>query len=328
MALVSAGCTTVAVVGIILSIMMAVPAALPVPAWGGVIAVCAAIVTRGTSRLASRLLGHFFLCESRAKLSDESLVRGSIELGLIFVVGTVVIWVAMALPETRWSLLTIPFLVTLFPAVQQLIKPWLVVMTMHTAGGSDAACESKLRQLQSLADDLAMTAGIRPARLAMIRGDLTNAFAIGLGISTWIIVGQGLLRHLQCSEVKALVAHEVAHLACGHARKFFLVSSVNATGFVLVLSGVFHLWDLGQAIPGALLAMLGGMVFMGAVPGWVRRRQEYEADQLSAVLVRDRALVVRALDSLTQAAGIDPKRESLFYPSIASRKEALAEPIA
>ncbi len=60
-----------------------------------------------------------------------------IGLGLTIVAGTAATWVATALPDTRWALLAVPFLVTLFPAVQQFVKPWLVVLTMQTLKESD-----------------------------------------------------------------------------------------------------------------------------------------------------------------------------------------------
>jgi len=194
----------------------------------------------------------------------------------------------------------------------------------------------RLRRLAGLAD-------IPVPQLAIAETDAANAFAVGLSQRNSVIVlTSGLREQLEPSELEAVLAHEIAHIANRDAAVLTAVAGPRVLGETMIggpgstyLGLVwFVIWPLG--IP---IYALGTLLTLT-----VSRYREYAADRGSALLTGAPAQLMSALQKLASAAGEIPHADlrtanvfcivsteavmlELFadHPPLAKRLAALAE---
>jgi Zn-dependent protease with chaperone function len=129
---------------------------------------------------------------------------------------------------------------------------------------------------------------------------------------------------MEARELKAILAHELAHVLRSDVTLYLATATVAGTCYALFLPMVFRLWEGGALLSGTVAAALLGALCFGAVPGWVSRRAEYGADALATSLMDgDGRGLASALASLARLKGDSPSQESLTHPSVASRIRAL-----
>jgi heat shock protein HtpX len=160
-------------------------------------------------------------------------------------------------------------------------------------------------ELFQLIRRLAALADIPVPRVAIAETDAANAFAVGLSQrSSVIVLTSGLRRGLARSELEAVLAHEIAHIANRDAAVLTAVAGPRVLGQIMVggpgstLLGLVWLfiWPLGIPIyvVGSLLTLT------------VSRYREYVADRGSALLTGAPAQLMSALQKLTSGAGEIP----------------------
>ena len=191
-------------------------------------------------------------------------------------------------------------------------------------------------------------AGIGMPEVGIFEGD-PNAFATGaFKNSAMVAVSTGLLRSMTRDEVKAVIGHEVAHIANGDMVTMTLIQGVMNT-FVVFLSRV-----IGYAVDGFLnknsersgpgigyyvttIVLDIVLGFLAAiVVAWFSRQREFRADAGSAQLMGARQPMINALARLggvhagelpksMQAMGITGNIGKLFstHPPIEERIAAL-----
>lgn len=81
------------------------------------------------------------------------------------------------------------------------------------------------RQLSTIVETLALTAGIQVPKIGIIESRARNAFACGLHAdNAVVVVTRGLLETLNRDELEAVIAHEVTHIMNGDIR---LIAAAN-----------------------------------------------------------------------------------------------------
>ena len=221
-----------------------------------------------------------------------------------------------------------------------------VSMKCRTIDGTEGDAE---RWLVSTVRDLARQAGLKPPEVAIYPGE-ANAFATGaFKNSALVAVSTKIMEQMSREELKAVLGHEMSHVANGDMVTLTLVQGVlNAC--VLFLARV-----IGYVAEGAISGDRGRRRGTGAIYWLVyylmqfllgigaalvvnafSRRREYAADRGSAELLVSPAPMIAALrrlgnlqpgvlpDSL-KAMGISGKHASLFatHPSLEDRIAAL-----
>lgn len=201
--------------------------------------------------------------------------------------------------------------------------------------------------------DLAKKSGIGMPEVAIYPSDDMNAFATGMNRNNALVaVSTGLLRRMDREQVRAVLAHEVGHIANGDMITLALIQGV-VNVFVLFLSRVVgHLVDrvvfrneqghgpafwITTILAEILLAILASIIVF-----WFSRRREYRADASAASLVGKKPMI-GALEALKAsvrmphlpdemaAFGISGGRKkglaALFatHPDLDDRISALAE---
>ena len=160
--------------------------------------------------------------------------------------------------------------------------------------------------------ELARDAGIKTPEVGIFPAQQSNAFATGWNRDDALVaVSAGLLNRMRPEEVRAVLAHEIGHVANGDMVTLALVQGVVNT-FVIVLSRVVgHLVDRavfkterGHGPAFYLTSILAQLVFgilASLVVFWFSRHREFRADAGGADLA-GREKMVAALQRLQRTA--------------------------
>ena len=143
--------------------------------------------------------------------------------------------------------------------------------------------------------------------------NLRNAYANG----TTIEIGQPVLDRLDGVSIKAVFAHELAHINRNHSsKKGRLLFAVLLAG--VLLSGVLYCFSpLGSSLftCSALLILIG---FMGIAMPFISWPLEYEADLMADQCVKQGALA-SSLNTIAALRNMDVTRDFYGHPSINKR---------
>jgi len=164
------------------------------------------------------------------------------------------------------------------------------------------------RWLVRTVSELATKSNIGMPEVAIFPADDMNAFATGMNRNKALVaVSAGLLRKMDRDQVKAVLAHEVAHAANGDMITLALIQGVVNT-FVLFLSRVIgHTIDrvvfknerghgpafwITTIIAEIVLAILASLIVF-----YFSRKREYKADSGAAAMVGKKPMI-GALEAL------------------------------
>ncbi|QFU00967.1 Protease HtpX [Halomonas sp. THAF5a] len=154
--------------------------------------------------------------------------------------------------------------------------------------------------------ELARDAGIKMPEVGIFPAQQSNAFATGWNKDDALVaVSAGLLNRMRPEEVRAVLAHEIGHVANGDMVTLALVQGVLNTFVMFFARVVAHLIDgfLKSRSDGE-----GGLGFMGyfavvmvaevvfgliasAIVAWFSRFREYRADSAGAQLAGSGAMI-------------------------------------
>ncbi|MBQ9241129.1 MAG: protease HtpX [Duodenibacillus sp.] len=157
--------------------------------------------------------------------------------------------------------------------------------------------------------ELSEKAGVKMPEVGIYDGE-PNAFATGASKNASLVcVSTGLLRMMNKNEVKAVLGHEMSHVANGDMVTLTLIQGVMNT-FVIFVSRLVG-WVVDRQIlrneddgPGAgyyITSLVMDLVFgvlAGMVVAWFSRYREYRADEGSARLLGNPQHMIEALQRL------------------------------
>lgn len=174
--------------------------------------------------------------------------------------------------------------------------------------GSDTR-KQQVEAMEAMLDELCARAGCEhPPLYVQPRNHDLNAFACGLARAGWCItVTAGAMDRLDEREMKALLGHEIAHLACGDTRTSTLIcayvaglASLATLGLVMAAAGRGSRGSLPFLFLGLVVLLAGaiGVAVSQLLEAALSRRQEYRADAESVRLTGDPAGMVSLLATL------------------------------
>lgn len=206
------------------------------------------------------------------------------------------------------------------------------------------------RWLVATVEDLARRANIKTPEVAVYSGD-ANAFATGaFRNSALVAVSDGIMEQMTKEELRAVLGHEISHVANGDMVTLTLVQGV-LNAFVLFFSRVIAtiLANAGNG-DGERRRSNGGMYFLtvmvlqtvlgvlaSLIVFWFSRKREYAADAGSAKLLGSPSSMIAALrrlgnlqpgvlpDSLKAMGIAEGRRTSIWstHPALDDRIAAL-----
>ena len=181
--------------------------------------------------------------------------------------------------------------------------------------GTQVIAQPRTRQEQWLlhtVEELANKAGIGMPEVGIFPANEANAFATGWNRNNALVaVSQGLLNNFSQDEVKAVLAHEIGHVANGDMVTMALLQGVVNT-FVMFFARIIGDFvdrvllknEDGRGI-GYFVATIAAELVLGLLASiivmWFSRRREFRADEAGATLA-DRGAMIRALQRLQAEA--------------------------
>ncbi|MEY2341883.1 M48 family metalloprotease [Acidithiobacillus sp. IBUN Pt1247-S3] len=138
---------------------------------------------------------------------------------------------------------------------------------------------------KKIASNLAQRLGMREPELYSFAGTGPNALVLSLGRQrAWLLFSSSLLQSASDAELRAVVAHEMAHIYSGDMLSMQLLQGttiVFAFAFAQVLATLFHAQQPMRAL---LILVLQALFFLfSLLPiAWFSRRREYAADRFAA----------------------------------------------
>ncbi|HEY9051738.1 MAG TPA: zinc metalloprotease HtpX [Gammaproteobacteria bacterium] len=180
----------------------------------------------------------------------------------------------------------------------------------------------ELPSLYQMLHTLAQRAGMQSIPVMYyLPSRVMNAFSLGTGNDTAIVVSDGLLRHLNQRELYAVLAHEISHIRNHDLMVLALAdvisrvtSLMSLTGYLLILIYIPANIFTGQPIPWFLLIVLmiapniSALLQLG-----LSRTREYVADQGAVQLTNDPQGLMAALDKIEHYQG--GWMERVFMPN-------------
>ena len=181
--------------------------------------------------------------------------------------------------------------------------------------------------------ELSQKAGIRMPEVGIFPAQQANAFATGWNRNDALVaVSEGMLQRFSPEEVRAVMAHEIGHVANGDMVTLALVQGVVNT-FVIFFSRIIgHVVDRvvfkterGYG-PGYYITSIVAQILLGilasAIVMWFSRFREYRADAAGAQLA-NRQGMVSALEHLKAETGVPnqmPESMTAFGINMGVRK--------
>ena len=197
--------------------------------------------------------------------------------------------------------------------VSLFISKWMAKMST----GTQIITQPRTRHEQWLlktVEELSREAGIKMPEVGIFPAYESNAFATGWNKNDALVaVSQGLLERFSPDEVRAVLAHEIGHVANGDMVTLALIQGVVNT-FVMFFARIFGTFvdkvilknEEGHGI-GYFVATIFAELVLGILASiivmWFSRRREFKADEAGAQLAGTGAMIA-ALQRLRAEQGV------------------------
>jgi len=193
------------------------------------------------------------------------------------------------------------------------ISKWMAKMSTSTQIISQPRTRHEQWLLQTV-EQLSREAGIKMPEVGIFPAYEANAFATGWNKNDALVaVSQGLLERFSPDEVKAVLAHEIGHVANGDMVTLALIQGVVNT-FVMFFARIIGNFvdkvifknEEGQGIAyyvATIFAELVLGILASAIVMWFSRKREFRADEAGARLAGTSAMI-GALQRLRAEQGL------------------------
>jgi heat shock protein HtpX len=193
-----------------------------------------------------------------------------------------------------------------------------LVLKMYKAQQVD---DTSAPQFYSMVRELAGTAGLPMPKVYLIDEDAPNAFATGRNPEHAAVAATtGILRTLSPSEMRGVMAHELAHVK----HRDILISTVSATmaGAVSMLANFAMMFGgrdgNGRSNPIATIAMMIlAPLAASVIQMAISRAREFEADRGGAEISGDPRALASALEKVQRYAQGRPMEVAERHPETA-----------
>ena len=255
-------------------------------------------------------------------LGHRLLIETAVLAGLVgvsIVIMTVAFLAGLAnLPH--W--LVLPFIAAIVPLYQTVVVPWMVYSRAPRLSSRN------LTDLENWLDELRVDRGLPPFAVRVQEGRLANAFATaGLGRHL-VVIGGRLIDRLDRAELRAVLAHEIAHVELRHVPRRVLpvVMAGTLLFLVCIVSFVNPLLDTEElpfVLAGVALLAVFATICHAIVPGFFMRRLEFQADRQAVGMLGDALPLANALVKLAELNGQSLDAKSMFHPTTRTRLKAI-----
>ncbi|MFI8374345.1 protease HtpX [Pseudomonas helleri] len=193
------------------------------------------------------------------------------------------------------------------------ISKWMAKMSTSTQVITQPRTRHEQWLIQTV-EQLSREAGIKMPEVGIFPAYEANAFATGWNKNDALVaVSQGLLERFSPDEVKAVLAHEIGHVANGDMVTLALIQGVVNT-FVMFFARIIGNFvdkvvfknDEGRGIAYYVATIFAELVLgflASAIVMWFSRKREFRADEAGAQLAGTTAMI-SALQRLRSEQGL------------------------
>lgn len=184
-----------------------------------------------------------------------------------------------------------------------------IVLKMY---GAREVSENEAPELHSIVEELAMNAGIKKPKVAIVESSAPNAFATGRGPKKAVVaVTTGLLGLLSRDELEGVIAHELGHVK----NRDILIGAIAATiaGAIFIIANYarfFAIFGGGGDDDGGLIGIIAMSILAPIAAMMVQmaisRSREYKADESGAKISGKPWALASALGKLQIGANARP----------------------
>jgi heat shock protein HtpX len=194
--------------------------------------------------------------------------------------------------------------------ISLLLSKWMAKMTTRAQVIAEPRTATE-RWLKDTVADLARDAKIGMPEVAVFHSPQPNAFATGWNRNSALVaVSTGLLENMRQDEVRAVLGHEIGHVANGDMVTLALIQGVVNTFVIFFARIIGYVVDrvvlkneeghgigfwVSTFVAEIVLGLLATMIVM-----WFSRRREFRADHAGASLA-GRPSMIAALERLRAA---------------------------
>ena len=219
-----------------------------------------------------------------------------------------------------WTL--IPLFAAILPLYSTFLIPWVRYLRARRLTCYDIA------HVDAWLNELCVQRGLPRFRIRIHEGGLANAFATGGLGAHLVVIGKTLLERMSGAELRAVLAHEVAHVERRHVPRGILpLTILGITLHVLcvisLVNPLFAKEELLALLTGMLIAGVSGGLFLVGLPGIFMHRMEFRADRLAAEMLGETEPLVDALTKLAELNRQPLDARSWSHPSMQARINAL-----
>ena len=198
-----------------------------------------------------------------------------------------------------------------FSLVMNVASYWWSDKIVVKMAGARPAAREEFHDFYTVAENLAITAGLPLPRLYVINDPAPNAFATGRDKEHAVVaVTTGLLALLNRTELEGVVAHELSHI--GNRDMLLSTVVVVLVGFIALLSDFFLRFSFAGGGDrdnkgNAILIVIGiGLALLAPIAGLliqlsISRKREFLADATGALLTRYPEGLASALEKIATA---------------------------
>lgn len=181
------------------------------------------------------------------------------------------------------------------------ISKWMAKRATHTQIISSPRSPDERWLLETVAE-LSEKAGIKMPEVGIFPADEANAFATGWNKNNALVaVSEGLLLRFQKNEVRAVLGHEIGHVANGDMVTLSLIQGVINTFVMFFARIIGHTVDRavfknerGHGIAYFITTMIAEFVLAflaNMIVAWFSRFREYRADRAGADLAGTSSMI-------------------------------------
>ena len=225
--------------------------------------------------------------------------------------------------RSAFSFLLVPLAACLFPLYETWLSPWLQFWRSRRLRDTPHA------ELDAWLAEVSKRKRVPRFQVRVHEGRENNAHATGGLFRNLVVVGGGLVAGMSTTQLRAVLAHEIAHVVRRDVLKLLAAIVAGATCYATVL---VHFVNPNLDLSTAMGPVLGmGYAAVAAplayivLPGLVSRRLEYGADRLVAEFLESPEQMIDALDRLCELRDIPRDKKSLTHPTASDRIDALRQ---
>jgi heat shock protein HtpX len=213
-------------------------------------------------------------------------------------------------------------------------------LALHSMGAREVT-PSEAPQLHATIERLCIQADLPKPRVAIAETPMPNAFAVGRSPGTATVCATtGLLSMLDQSELEAVLAHELTHVANRDVMlmtiaSFFASIAAFIVQFGFFFGGGFGGGDRDDNGPGfAVVLLVSGLVYILSfvLLQALSRYREFAADRGSAIITGHPSALISALLKISNRMDLIPQRDlraasnelAAFYIFPPKAKESVA----